>query len=453
MESGTALQNLNGLQRQNGLISAYKPNGKALASQKSCKSWQVTLDFADVDIPNEPEESAMAYVDDSVMIAIAKSFQEVHEKLLSMMTRAGGVIKWSSLHNSPLEYSKLALVDFAPSQSSKLQTPLHLLQIEIQPAKSTRYLGVVFDQNLTWKEQHTSAIAKGTKWAMQIRRLARPTWGLTPENARQLYISIAIPRIIYVIDVWCMPPYTNGKRQRGMVKIIGKVATIQRAGALAVTGGLRSSATDTLDAMAYFLLAPLLVDKACHRAMLCLATLPKEHPLHRIVNSKTTGKIKRHKSPMSSLLAAYKVDPKKVVKIPTAARDPTLQGELPFDISIAESREDSINEATCADEEVQIFTDGSALNGMVGAAATLTREGNPPRTLHLTLGPKNEHTVHEAELAGILLGMHLISTENHGSTTFALGVDNQAVISAFHSALRNPAHHLAREILKVANRV
>jgi len=298
---------------------------------------------------------------------------------------------------------------------------------------------VVFDQNLTWKEQHASAIAKGTKWVMQIRRLARPTWGLTPENARRLYISIAIPRIIYVIDVWCAPPYANSKCQRGTVKIIGKVATIQRAGALAVTGSLRSSATDALDAMAYFLLAPLLVDKACHRAMLHLATLPKEHPLHRIVNSKTTGKIKRHKSPMSSLLAAYKVDLKKVVKIPTAARDPTLQGKLPFDISIAESREDSINEATCADEEVQIFTDGSALNGMVGAAATLTREGNPPCMLHLTLGPENKHTVHKAELARILLGMHLISTENHSSTTFTLGVDNQAAISAFHSTLRNPA--------------
>jgi len=100
---------------------------------------------------------------------------------------------------------------------------------------------------------------------------------------------------------------------------------------------------------------------------------------------------------------------------------------------------------------VQAFRDGSAINGKVGVAVILTRAGNPLRTLHLHLCPESEHTVHEAELVGILLGMHLISMETHGSTAFALGVDNQAGIKASHSALRNPGHHLARESLRIAN--
>ena len=68
---------------------------------------------------------------------------------------------------------------------------------------------------------------------------------------------------------------------------------------------------------------------------------------------------------------------------------------------------------------------------------------------------KLDGSVHEAELVVILLGMHLISPENHGSkpTALRVGVDNQAAIRAFHSALRSPGHHLAREILQVANRV
>jgi ribonuclease HI len=72
---------------------------------------------------------------------------------------------------------------------------------------------------------------------------------------------------------------------------------------------------------------------------------------------------------------------------------------------------------------------------------------------------KLDGSVHEAELVGILLGMHLISTEKHGSkpTALRVGVDNrgQAAITgrAFHSALKSPGHHLAREILQVANRV
>src|SRR5712691_4761864 len=193
--------------------------------------------------------------------------------------------------------------------------------------------------------------------------------------------------------------------------------------------------------------------KQCHSAALRLAILPSEHPLHKTVGRKITGKIKRHKSPLNSLLAAHSYDPKKIEKIPTVARDPTMQGKLPFKVSIAENRDDSTKETLNATKEIQVYTDGSAINGKVGATAVLIRAGNPTCTLHLNLGPKSEHTVHEAELAGILLGMHLISTEKHGSTTCALGVDNQAAIKVFHSTLRSPGHHLAREILRMANQV
>jgi len=61
--------------------------------------------------------------------------------------------------------------------------------------------------------------------------------------------------------------------------------------------------------------------------------------------------------------------------------------------------------------------------------------------------------VHEAELTGILLGMHLISTEKQGNTTFAIRMDNQAAIRAFSSTMRKPGHHLARETVRIANRL
>jgi ribonuclease HI len=74
-----------------------------------------------------------------------------------------------------------------------------------------------------------------------------------------------------------------------------------------------------------------------------------------------------------------------------------------------------------------------------------------PRTLHLHLGSEKEHTVHEAELLAILLGLHLLSKEGHGCRTAAIGCDNQAALKAFQSDPRSPGHHLAREILLAAN--
>ena len=81
-----------------------------------------------LDIPGKDGESAIAYVDDTLLLATAHNFHDTHSKLKDMMTREGGVDEWSLAHNSPLEYSKLALIDFAHRNSRKEhQETCHLL--------------------------------------------------------------------------------------------------------------------------------------------------------------------------------------------------------------------------------------------------------------------------------------------------------------------------------------
>jgi hypothetical protein len=122
-----------------------------------------------LDIPSENGENAMAFVDDTLMMATADNFEETHQMLMNMTGKAGGVADWSKTHSSPLEYSKLALIDFAHRQSTKKSTTLHLPQISVEPSNSAKYLGVIFDRNLNWKAQQAHAIEKGTKWTAQIR--------------------------------------------------------------------------------------------------------------------------------------------------------------------------------------------------------------------------------------------------------------------------------------------
>ena len=406
-----------------------------------------------MEIPESRDESSMAYVDDALLIAIAKTFREAHEMLADMMTRRGGVIDWSRTHNSSLEYSKLALVDFAHPASTKERIPLTLPSGEIKPAPSTKYLGVMLDQHLNWKAQHAYAIEKGTKWAAQIRRIARPTWGITPNYARRLYISVALPKIMYGADLWCHP--MQGERSerkfKGSARVLKQLATLQRAGAIAITGGLRTSPTDTLNAISFLLPIPQLVDKACFRALTRLATLPPEHPLHSIIKRNAARRTKRHRAPLHTLLSLYNLNVTAVEKIPSTMRNPEQIGRLPFILSIPENRTSAVAEAAAATEEIQIFSDGSAIGGKVGAAAILMIRGVITSSLHYHLGPASEHTVHEAELVGLILGLHLIRAIRIGDKRMAIGIDNQAVLKAFQSDLRSPGHHLAREALRQAN--
>jgi hypothetical protein len=107
-----------------------------------------------------------------------------------------------------------------------------------------------------------------------------------------------------VADVWCLAEW--GARTRasriGPVKALDQIITIQRASVLAITGGLRTSAMDSLNAHAYLLPAELTVRKWCHQALTRIATLPKEHLLYKIIKSCRTSKVKRHKGPLHHLV-------------------------------------------------------------------------------------------------------------------------------------------------------
>jgi hypothetical protein len=93
------------------------------------------------------------------------------------------------------------------------------------------------------------------------------------------------------------------------------------------------------------------------------------------------------------------------------------------------------------------------LEGKVGAAAILIHKGRHMQTLHYHLGSDKEHMVHEAELVGILLGMHILSSRKSKKVAAVIGVDNQAAIKAFTSDLRSPGHHLTREALCIASKI
>jgi ribonuclease HI len=93
------------------------------------------------------------------------------------------------------------------------------------------------------------------------------------------------------------------------------------------------------------------------------------------------------------------------------------------------------------------------LEGKVGTAAVLIHKGRHTQTLHYYLRLEEEHTVHEAELVGILLRLHILNSRKSKKVMAAIRVDNQAAIKAFTLDLRNPGHHLMREALRIASKI
>ena len=407
-----------------------------------------------LDIPANTNETAAAYVDDAILVATASTFPEAHNILKDMMIRPGGAIDWSKTHNSCFEFNKLVLIDFAQRNNKKERCLLILPDITIEPSYSTKYLGVFMDQHLNWNAHIAQAIKKGISWSTQIRRATAPTWGITPKYTRKMYIVVALPKILYAVDVWGTPKdlKMTAEHKKGISMAAAKLITTQRAGALAVTGCLHTAPTYLLDLHAGLLPLHLEMDKQCQRAAVRMATLPPAHPLYKPVRRCASRAVKRHASPLYKLMSRYSIDPKNTECI-SGPLNPALAHKRPFTVQISADKEASTLADQQATEKVKVYTDGSSHDGLVGAAAILIREGEPTRKSHFHLGPSTQHTVHEAELIGILLGLHLIKSDKKGKTTYAIGVDNQAALSALNGVKPTSGQYITDAIFKMAARI
>ena len=72
-----------------------------------------------LDVPSGDHKLALAYVDNTILVAMAKDFTKTHNTLENMMNRAGGAVDWSTKHNSKFEFSKLTLIDFTHWEKQK----------------------------------------------------------------------------------------------------------------------------------------------------------------------------------------------------------------------------------------------------------------------------------------------------------------------------------------------
>lgn len=118
---------------------------------------------------------ALSYVDDTMVIAVGKDFEEATEAICEHMEGKNGGFKWSADHNSKFKINKLVIMHLGHKKLKSLTgnlCPIHkpklLLQFkEVKAVDSYRYLGIVIDNKLTWRKHKERVIDNATKRMMQ----------------------------------------------------------------------------------------------------------------------------------------------------------------------------------------------------------------------------------------------------------------------------------------------
>ncbi|KAF8801394.1 hypothetical protein BYT27DRAFT_7114831, partial [Phlegmacium glaucopus] len=135
------------------------------------------------------KEMASTYADDGVCAARASTLREAGEMITEMFNRREGPKEWGRTHHSMYEYHKMAGIAATrrriqdPMDASKRvkQGPLTVRlddQHTIITKSSYKFLGVIIDSELRFKEQVAQAIGHGTKWTNQVRRLSKNARGI-----------------------------------------------------------------------------------------------------------------------------------------------------------------------------------------------------------------------------------------------------------------------------------
>ena len=148
-----------------------------------------------------------------------KTFTEAHQRLREIMEQAGGIFDWARKHNCEFGIEKFQLVDFSRqlipnpiNPRKKIPIGRPSLRLSTQVIKSqgyAKFLGVIVDNSLRWKEQNAAALAKGQDWVLQFGQLSKPTKGASRSNMRRLYLAVAVPRMLYAADVFLTPETHN----------------------------------------------------------------------------------------------------------------------------------------------------------------------------------------------------------------------------------------------------
>ncbi|OBZ78310.1 hypothetical protein A0H81_02657 [Grifola frondosa] len=255
--------------------------------------------------------------------------------------------------------------------------------------------------------------------------------------------------MLYAADVFLTPVrmLPGSKRLHGSVGAIKRLERVQRQALLIMTGAMRTTATDIMCAHANLLPFTLLVDKICHRAITRICTLPKTHPLHRHVRwagRKFVADHRRHLRNWSS----------HTIYILRLLKPSYLLDSTPLETATQHRHRTDKEEATrdegdwCRRPSIRVYSDGSDVDGGVGAAAVLFKPGNPGyKVLRFHLGSSDDHSVYEAEVVGLLLGTELLKTERSLEGA-SIAADNKSSIQATKLRRPAPAHYLLDSLHK-----
>uniref|UniRef100_A0A8C6NXU7 Reverse transcriptase domain-containing protein n=1 Tax=Nothobranchius furzeri TaxID=105023 RepID=A0A8C6NXU7_NOTFU len=155
------------------------------------------------------------FADDTTLFYPGSNTEEVAKVINDELIK---IKKWFDINRLTLNLNKTNFVLFHDKKNSGVS--LEINGIAIQRVKETKFLGVLIDEDLTWKS-HISYIK--CKIAKSLGVLHRVKFLLTNSGLLALYNSLVVPYLTYCVEIWGAT-YKNYTQQKRALRIISYIA-------------------------------------------------------------------------------------------------------------------------------------------------------------------------------------------------------------------------------------
>ncbi|KAL0852476.1 hypothetical protein ABMA28_000643 [Loxostege sticticalis] len=343
--------------------------------------WNILLDPLLKDLESKGEH-CQAFADDVVLIFSGDTALEVQRRANAALAH---VWEWGVVNK--LKFAPQKTKAMIITNKLKYDTPhLRMGGGDIDMSKEIKVLGLTVDDKLTFNTHVAVVCCKALNIYKQLARAAKVEWGLSPEIIKTIYIAVIEPVIMYASSAWAPAAEKLGVRKH--------LNEVQRGFAQKIIKAYRTTALNS--------------------ALILSGLLPLDL---RIREAASLYEIKRGYS--RRVVGDRMVE--NVVPY-TRAPHPVAQVALQFGMI-----EDGAELARRADDGAQVFTDGSKIQGKVGAALSIWRDGVETTVKKLKL--EKYCTVFQAELLALARATRIIKETRSGGV-FNIFSDSRSSLEA-----------------------
>ena len=334
---------------------------------------------------------AVGYADDVILLISGidpETMAALMEEALQEVTLWG---KANGLTFNPTKTSAMLFHRGRKGTSPRLTMEGHVIPY----VPELKYLGITFTPQLRWLAHLKGRVKK----AKRVMHLAKASvglkWGLNPEKVHWVYTAMVRPIVTYGSLVWA---HAINKTMRK------ELQSLQRQALLAITGSMRSTPTDGLEAILGVVPLELYTKNLATNARARTASLVRS-------DWDGLGRFKGHQRWHDDILPA------------------TLRSDRILPTRFWEVRDDKVDHPT-----ICIYTDGSKEEGRVGAGWFGCIQDQV--VMESSVGLDRRCTVFQAEVLAILEAMDwLNSTDKPLDGDVCVYSDSQAALQAIRGPL------------------